>query len=47
MATVRPQSIQEIMLEEEEAVKASRAEASADVALVDDLSDISSVSFTS
>ena len=41
------QLIQEIMLEEAEAAKAARDEASANAALGDDLSDISSVSFTS
>ena len=41
------QLIQEIMLEEKEGTKAFRAEASADVTLGDDLSDISSVPFTS
>jgi len=35
------------MLEEAKATKAARAETSADVALEDDLSGISSVSFTS
>ena len=41
------QLIQKIMLEGKEGTKAFRADASADVALGDDLSDISSVPFPS
>ena len=39
------QLIQEIMLEEVEAPKAARADTSDDIALRDDLSDISAISF--